>query len=147
MPVPISNKVDLAPRRLLRDTVAESIRSAILDGSFRPGERLHDEELQGWLGVSRTPIRDALNELSRAGLVEMAPNRLHPGRRPGLPRCRRLARDAGGAAFRSAPHRCAADDSLRAPRMLNRNGPHPAGVRRERFGGARCVSQGRWSIC
>lgn len=75
MPVPTETKVDLAPRRLLRDTVAESIRSAILDGSFRPGERLHDEELQNWLGVSRTPIRDALNELSRAGLVEMAPNR------------------------------------------------------------------------
>jgi DNA-binding GntR family transcriptional regulator len=75
MPVPIETKVDLAPRRLLRDTVAESIRSAILDGSFRPGERLHDEELQNWLGVSRTPIRDALNELSRAGLIEMAPNR------------------------------------------------------------------------
>jgi DNA-binding GntR family transcriptional regulator len=75
MPVPIETRVDLAPRRLLRDTVAESIRGAILDGSFRPGERLHDEELQSWLGVSRTPIRDALNELSRAGLVEMAPNR------------------------------------------------------------------------
>lgn len=75
MPVPIETKVDLAPRRLLRDTVAESIRSAILNGSFCPGERLHDDELQTWLGVSRTPIRDALNELSRAGLVEMAPNR------------------------------------------------------------------------
>lgn len=75
MPVPSQTKVDLAPRRLLRDTVADSIRSAILDGSFHPGERLHDDELQSWLGVSRTPIRDALNELSRAGLVEMAPNR------------------------------------------------------------------------
>ena len=75
MPVPTESRVDLAPRRLLRDTVAESIRNAILDGSFRPGERLHDDELQTWLGVSRTPIRDALNELSRAGLVEMAPNR------------------------------------------------------------------------
>jgi DNA-binding GntR family transcriptional regulator len=75
MPIPTHQPSQPGPRRLLRDTVAESIRSAIMDGTFRPGERLHDDELQQWLGVSRTPIRDALNELTRGGLVEMSPNR------------------------------------------------------------------------
>lgn len=60
---------------MLRDTVERRIHEAIMDGSFEPGEILHDKELQDWLGVSRTPIRDALNELTRAGLVEMSANR------------------------------------------------------------------------
>lgn len=75
MPVPQATKAALSERKLLRDTVEKSIRDAIMDGTLQPGERLHDEELQTWLGVSRTPIRDALNELTRAGLVEMAANR------------------------------------------------------------------------
>lgn len=73
MPVPKSQGE--ATRTLLRDTVLKKLRSAILDGTFEPGERLHDDQLENWLGVSRTPVRDALNELSRAGLVEMSPNR------------------------------------------------------------------------
>lgn len=73
MPVPLARP---APdRQLLRDTVREQIRAAILDGTLEPGERLHDEELIAWLQVSRTPIREALGDLARAGLVEMAPNR------------------------------------------------------------------------
>lgn len=75
MPVPLERS-PIAPRRhLLREMVEERIRSAILAGTLAPGELLHDAELQDWLGVSRTPIRDALNELARAGLIEMEPNR------------------------------------------------------------------------
>lgn len=75
MPIPLERS-PIAPRRhLLREMVEERIRSAILGGTLAPGELLHDAELQDWLGVSRTPIRDALNELARAGLVEMEPNR------------------------------------------------------------------------
>ncbi|MBL3683477.1 GntR family transcriptional regulator [Leucobacter aridicollis] len=62
-------------RVLLRDTVRDRIRNAIMDGTLAPGEKLNDKELQDWLGVSRTPIRDAINELARMGLVEMEPNR------------------------------------------------------------------------
>lgn len=75
MPIPSEAQREPAKRTLLRDTVFERLRAAILDGTLQPGERLHDDEIEKWLGVSRTPVRDALNELSRAGLVEMAPNR------------------------------------------------------------------------
>ena len=52
-----------------------SIRDAIVDGTFAPGERLRDAELERWLGVSRTPIREALLRLERAGLVLTQPGR------------------------------------------------------------------------
>lgn len=74
MPIP-NDKPEQHHRVLLRDMVRERIRDAIMNGTLRPGEDLHDEDLQNWLGVSRTPIRDAINELTRMGLVEMAPNR------------------------------------------------------------------------
>ena len=73
MPVPTSEPT--TERQLLRDTVRNRLREAILDGTLEPGERLHDDELVAWLQVSRTPIREALSDLVRAGLVEMAPNR------------------------------------------------------------------------
>lgn len=73
MPVPSTQPA--AERKLLRDTVQAKIRDAIMDGTLEPGERLNDDDLIAWLGVSRTPIREALAELARAGLIEMAPNR------------------------------------------------------------------------
>jgi DNA-binding GntR family transcriptional regulator len=74
MPIP-SGQPEQHHRVLLRDMVRERIRDAIMDGTLQPGEDLRDEDLQSWLGVSRTPIRDAINELTRMGLIEMAPNR------------------------------------------------------------------------
>lgn len=73
MPVPSTQPA--AERQLLRDTVQRRIRDAIMDGTLEQGERLNDDDLIAWLGVSRTPIREALAELARAGLIEMAPNR------------------------------------------------------------------------
>lgn len=74
MPLPVS---DTAPveRRLLRDIVYTRLYDGILDGTLEPGETLLDEKLTAWLGVSRTPIREALMKLADIGLVEMAPNR------------------------------------------------------------------------
>lgn len=72
MPVPSSAPTE---HQLLRDTVRHKIHDAIMDGTLEPGERLNDDELIAWLGVSRTPIREALSQLARAGLIEMAPNR------------------------------------------------------------------------
>jgi DNA-binding GntR family transcriptional regulator len=74
VPIPTTDPVT-TPRVLLRDIVHDKIRDAIMDGTFTPGERLNDDELIEWLGVSRTPIRDALNELTRVGLVDMSANR------------------------------------------------------------------------
>lgn len=60
---------------MLRDSVFVRIRDAIIDGTLEPGEKLMDGELSGWLGVSRTPIREALARLETTGLVETKPGR------------------------------------------------------------------------
>ena len=64
-----------ARRALLRDDVYTRLRDAIVDGTLVPGERLRDQELAAWLGVSRTPVREALLRLAQAGLVHAAPGR------------------------------------------------------------------------
>lgn len=53
----------------------ELIREAILDGRLSPGQRLKEEELARELGISRTPVREALLMLSAEGLVDATPNR------------------------------------------------------------------------
>jgi DNA-binding GntR family transcriptional regulator len=73
MPIPTSQGVHR--RALLRDNVYESLRDAIVDGTLAPGERLKDPQLEEWLGVSRTPIREALLRLERAGLVVTQPGK------------------------------------------------------------------------
>ena len=54
MPVPAEN----APleRDLLKDRAYVAIRDAIVDGHAQPGEKLKDQELCAWLGLSRTPV-------------------------------------------------------------------------------------------
>lgn len=74
MPVPKSS-VENSPRKLLRDVVLEKMLAAIQDGTLQAGERLNDDELVAWLGVSRTPIREAIAKLVDYGLVEMEANR------------------------------------------------------------------------
>ncbi|MBT2502311.1 GntR family transcriptional regulator [Curtobacterium sp. ISL-83] len=74
MPVPKST-VENSPRKLLRDVVLEKMLVAIQDGTLQAGERLNDDELVQWLGVSRTPIREAIAKLVDYGLVEMEANR------------------------------------------------------------------------
>jgi len=53
----------------------ELIREAIVDGRLEPGQRLKEEELARALGISRTPIREALLMLQAEGLVDAVPNR------------------------------------------------------------------------
>ena len=53
----------------------ELIRAAIIDGRLEPGRRLKEEELARELGISRTPVREALLVLQTEGLLESAPNR------------------------------------------------------------------------
>jgi len=73
--MPVPSLAGVHKRPLLRDNVFESIRNAIVDGTFEPGERLKDTELEAWLGVSRTPIREALLRLERAGLIVALPGK------------------------------------------------------------------------
>lgn len=65
----------ITPRPLLAETVADRIRDAILAGTFRLGEKITDDRLVDQLGVSRTPIRDAMAILGHEGLVEVRPKR------------------------------------------------------------------------
>jgi DNA-binding GntR family transcriptional regulator len=53
----------------------ESLREDILRGVLAAGARLGEVELAARLGVSRTPVREALSRLAAEGLVELAPNR------------------------------------------------------------------------
>lgn len=59
----------------LRDVVFNTLRQAILTGEMKPGERLMEIHLANKLGVSRTPIREAIRKLELEGLVIMIPRR------------------------------------------------------------------------
>ena len=59
----------------LRDVVFNTLRQAILRGELKPGERLMEIRLANQLGVSRTPIREAIRMLELEGLVIMIPRK------------------------------------------------------------------------
>lgn len=59
----------------LRDVVFKTLRRGILTGELKPGERLMEIHLANRLGVSRTPIREAIRMLELEGLVTMIPRR------------------------------------------------------------------------
>ena len=59
----------------LRDVVFNTLRQAILKGELEPGERLMEIQLAERLGVSRTPIREAIRKLELEGLVIMVPRK------------------------------------------------------------------------
>lgn len=73
--MPIPSSPGLTGRSLLRDDVYLRLRDAIIDGTLQPGEILKDGELAQWLGVSRTPVREALLRLAASGLVVARPGR------------------------------------------------------------------------
>ena len=59
----------------LRDVVFNTLRRAIITGEFAPGERLMEISLANRLGVSRTPVREAIRKLELEGLVIMMPRK------------------------------------------------------------------------
>jgi DNA-binding GntR family transcriptional regulator len=72
MPIP---KTVALSRTFIRDDVYRSLREWIISGALEPGEKLKDKELAAQLGVSRTPVREALRKLEDEGLVQTAANR------------------------------------------------------------------------
>jgi DNA-binding GntR family transcriptional regulator len=60
-------------RQRLSDVAFERIRTAIITGELAPGERVRDADLSARLGLSRTPVREALMRLANAGLIEARP--------------------------------------------------------------------------
>ena len=68
-------QIDMDEFLPLRDVVFNTLRKAILTGQLKPGERLMEVHLANRLGVSRTPIREAIRKLELEGLVIMIPRR------------------------------------------------------------------------
>lgn len=68
-------KVNLNEYLPLRDVVFNTLREAILKGELTPGERLMEKQLAEKMGVSRTPIREAIRKLELEGLVIMVPRK------------------------------------------------------------------------
>ncbi len=68
-------KVNLNEYLPLRDVVFNTLRQAIITGEFAPGERLMEIALADRLGVSRTPVREAIRKLELEGLVVMIPRK------------------------------------------------------------------------
>ncbi len=66
------NQIDNKP---LRDRVLDALREAIISAELKPGDPLIELELSNQLGVSRAPLREAIQILSREGLVETMPYR------------------------------------------------------------------------
>ena len=72
---PISQLSAPTAARSLTAWATENLRRAVLDGRFEPGERLDQDALADELGVSRTPIREAIAALESEGLLESKPYR------------------------------------------------------------------------
>jgi len=87
----LSTEQTLIRRQGLHDAVADRIRGQIVEGRLEPGARLNERVLCEQMGVSRTPMREAIKKLAGEGLIRLEPNRgaiIH-----------RLTRDEVAAAF------------------------------------------------
>ena len=68
-------KVNLNDYKPLRDVIFDTLREAIIVGELKPGERLMEVQLAKKMGVSRTPVREAIRKLELEGRVEMLPRK------------------------------------------------------------------------
>ena len=68
-------KIKLNDYMPLREVVFNSLREAIISGELEPGERLMEVQLAEKMGVSRTPVREAIRKLELEGLVIMIPRK------------------------------------------------------------------------
>ncbi len=73
--MPIPKQVQKFKRPLAREEVYTTLQTWIIEGVYRPGETIRDQDLADALGVSRTPVREALQRLQDEGFVETATNR------------------------------------------------------------------------
>jgi DNA-binding GntR family transcriptional regulator len=62
-------------RQRLHDLVVEHLQNLIIEGGLEPGAKLNERELCERLGISRTPLREAMKVLATEGLIEIVPNR------------------------------------------------------------------------
>lgn len=69
------SKVNLNDYKPLREVIFNTLREAIIVGELKPGERLMEVQLAEKMGVSRTPVREAIRKLELEGLVDMIPRK------------------------------------------------------------------------
>lgn len=69
------SKVNLNDYKPLREVIFDTLREAIIAGELKPGERLMEVKLAEKMGVSRTPVREAIRKLELEGLVDMIPRK------------------------------------------------------------------------
>lgn len=69
------NKLEIRNYKPLGEVVFEYLRESILNGALRPGERLMEISLAEQMGVSRTPVREAIRKLEKEKFVEMIPRK------------------------------------------------------------------------
>lgn len=69
------SKINLNDYKPLREVIFNTLREAIIVGELKPGERLMEVQLADKMGVSRTPVREAIRKLELEGLVEMLPRK------------------------------------------------------------------------
>lgn len=69
------SKINLNDYKPLREVIFNTLREAIIVGELKPGERLMEVQLAEKMGVSRTPVREAIRKLELEGLVEMLPRK------------------------------------------------------------------------
>jgi DNA-binding GntR family transcriptional regulator len=71
----VGSLISKLERPRLHDTVVEHLRNWIVEAVLAPGTKLNERKLCETLGISRTPLREALKVLAAEGLIEIAPNR------------------------------------------------------------------------
>jgi DNA-binding GntR family transcriptional regulator len=69
------DKIDGADSRLLRQVAYERLQQAITHANLQPGDPLSEMRISKALGISRTPVREALQQLAQEGLVQIIPGR------------------------------------------------------------------------
>jgi DNA-binding GntR family transcriptional regulator len=72
---PLKEETDLNPKRPLKEDIFDALLEKIISGKYKPGDWLRQEDIASQLGVSMTPVREALDLLDAAGLAERVPYR------------------------------------------------------------------------
>ena len=72
---PWADTIEPVARRSLHDQLVGRLRDMIIEGQLAPGLRIHEGQIGAALGVSRTPLREALKFLASEGLVDLVPGR------------------------------------------------------------------------
>lgn len=71
----MTSELPTLPFKSLREMVADALRRAILDGTIKPGQKILEGEVATHMGISRSPVREALRQLEREGIVHNVPNK------------------------------------------------------------------------